>query len=445
MTPSADPLRSFERAVLWQAQLPAQPDRRGRPLSDVADLVVIGGGLAGCAAARRGAQLGARVALLEAESISWGASSRNAGMCHPGFKWGPAELMVRHGAILGEAIHRESVDAVEWTAATIDEEAIEADFVRPGHMELAYAPSHLAHLATAAASLATVGEVARTVPASELRVEIGTDVYFGGLLVERSVGLQPAKYVAGLASAAERAGASLYEGVRVLRVRPQADGRAVVETTAGPVIAREVFVATNGYTDAAAPELRRRVLPIGSYIIATEPLSEDLAHELSPNGRMFFDSKNFLYYWRITPDRRMLFGGRVSFWPSAVEKTARLLHQGMLRVHPQLGGVRVAYAWSGKLGFTFDRMPHVGRMGGLTYATGCCGSGVAILPYLGHRAAGWILGGEPAPALASLRFPLVPAPYEGRPWFLPAVGEWYRLADWRAARGRPPRPEHPPI
>jgi glycine/D-amino acid oxidase-like deaminating enzyme len=141
----------------------------------------------------------------------------------------------------------------------------------------------------------------------------------------------------------------------------------------------------------------------------------------------------------------MLFGGRVSFWPSAVEKTARLLHQGMLRVHPQLGGVRVAYAWSGKLGFTFDRMPHVGRMGGLTYATGCCGSGVAILPYLGHRAAGWILGGEPAPALASLRFPLVPAPYEGRPWFLPAVGEWYRLADWRAARGRPPRPEHPPI
>ncbi len=436
MPPSSDPLQSFEHRPLWQAQLPAQPDRRGRPLPDVADLVVIGGGLTGSAAARRAAQLGARVVLLEAESIGWGASSRNGGMCHPGFKWGPAELMERHGAIIGEAIYRESVDAFEWTAATIAEEAIDADFVRSGHLELAYAPSHMDHFATAAASMATVGERARVIPAAEMRAEIGTDAYFGALVAERSGGLDPAKYVAGLAASAERAGASLHEGVRALRIRPQADGRAVVETSAGAIVAREVFVGTNGYTDGAAPELRRRVMPIGSYIIATEPLSEDLAREISPNGRMFFDSKNFLYYWRITPDRRMLFGGRASFWPSAVEKTARILHRGMLRVHPQLAGIRVAYAWGGKVGFTFDRMPHVGRMGGITYASGCCGSGVAILPYMGHRAAGWILGGEPAPALASLRFPLVPAPYEGRPWFLPAIGEWYRLADWRAGRER---------
>lgn len=437
MPTATDPLRSFEPRPLWQAQLPPGPDRRGRPLPDAADLVVIGGGLAGCAAARRGAELGARVVLLEAESIGWGASSRNGGMCHPGFKWGPAELMARHGAILGEAIYRESVDAFEWTAATIADEGIDADFVRSGHLELAYAPSHMAHLSTAVASLATVGEHAHTISAAELRSEIGTDAYHGALVVERSGGLHPAKYAAGLAAAAERAGASLHEGVRALHVRPQADGRAVVETTAGPILAREVFVATNGYTDGAAPELRRRVMPIGSYIIATDPLSEDLAHEISPKGRMFFDSKNFLYYWRITPDRRMLFGGRASFWPSSVEKTARILLRGMLRVHPQLAGIRVAYAWGGKVGFTFDRMPHVGRLGGITYASGCCGSGVAILPYLGHRAAGWILGGEPAPALASLRFPLVPAPYEGRPWFLPAVGEWYRLADWRAGRERP--------
>ncbi len=171
------------------------------------------------------------------------------------------------------------------------------------------------------------------------------------------------KYVAGLAAAAERAGASLHEGVRALRVRPQADGRAVVETSVGPIVAREVFVGTNGYTDGAAPELRRRVMPIGSYIIATDPLSEDLAREISPKGRMFFDSKNFLYYWRITPDRRMLFGGRASFWPSSVDRTARILLRGMLRVHPQLAGVRVAYAWGGKVGFTFDRMPHVGPAG----------------------------------------------------------------------------------
>ena len=437
MPPSADPLRSFERRALWHAQLPPQPDRRGHPLPDAADLVVIGGGLAGLAAARRGAQLGARVVLLEAESIGWGASSRNGGMCHPGFRWGPVELMERNGAILGEAIYRESVDAFEWTAATIAGEAIDADFVRSGHLELAYAPSHLAHLRTAAASLATVGERGRVIEPAELRNEIGTGAYHGALVVERSGGLHPARYVAGLAAAAERAGASLHAGVRALRVRPQADGRAVVETTAGPVLAREVFVGANGYTDGVAPELRRRVMPIGSYIIATDPLSEDLAHEISPNGRMFFDSKNFLYYWRLTPDRRMLFGGRASFWPASVDKTARILLRGMLHVHPQMAGVRIAYAWGGKVGFTFDRMPHAGRIGGVTYASGCCGSGVAILPYLGHRTVGWILGGEPAPALASLRYPLVPAPYEGRPWFLPVVGEWYRLADWRAGRERP--------
>lgn len=398
---------------------------------------MVGGGLAGLAAARRGAQLGARVVLLEAESIGWGASSRNGGMCHPGFKWGPAELMERHGAILGEAIYRESVDAFEWTATTIEAEAIDADFVRSGHLELAYAPSHLAHFATAAASLATVGEHGRVIGAAEMRTEIGSDAYHGALVVERSGGLHPGKYVVGLAAAAERAGASLHAGVRALRIRPQADGRAVVETTAGAIVAREIFVGTNGYTDGAAPALRRRVMPIGSYVIATDPLSEDLAHEISPNGRMFFDSKNFLYYWRLTPDRRLLFGGRASFWPSSVDRTARILLRGMLHVHPQLAGVRVAYAWGGKVGFTFDRMPHVGRVDGITYASGCCGTGVAILPYLAHRAAGWILGGEPAPALASLRFPLVPAPYEGRPWFLPAVGEWYRLADWRAGRERP--------
>ena len=137
--------------------------------------------LTGCAAARRGAQLGARVVLLEAESIGWGASSRSGGMCHPGFKWGPAELMERHGAILGESIYRESVDAFEWTAETIREEGIEAAFVRCGHLQLAAAPSHLEYLATAAASLATVGEVARTVRAPELRDEIGTEAYAGAL------------------------------------------------------------------------------------------------------------------------------------------------------------------------------------------------------------------------------------------------------------------------
>ncbi|HET9522318.1 MAG TPA: FAD-binding oxidoreductase, partial [Candidatus Limnocylindrales bacterium] len=193
---------------------------------------------------------------------------------------------------------------------------------------------------------------------------------------------------------------------------------------------------TNGYTDGVVPALRRRVIPIGSYIIATEPLPEELARDLSPKGRAFFDTKNFLYYWHVSQDRRMIFGGRASFLPTSVDRTAAILHKGMLEVHPQLAGYRVEYAWGGNVGFTFDRMPHVGQRDGVTYAMGCCGTGVALMTSLGTWVGRWLGGGEP-PALARLGFPLVPAPYEGRPWFLPFAGEWFRLQDRLAARSRP--------
>ena len=246
----------------------------------------------------------------------------------------------------------------------------------------------------------------------------------------------PGRYFAGLAAAADRAGADLHEGVRATAVRRQGDGRFVVETERGAIHARDVFVATNGYTDGVAPSIRRRVIPIGSYIIASEPLPEDLAHELSPKGRAFFDTKNFLYYWHVSADRRMIFGGRASFMPTSVDHTAAILHKGLLEVHPQLADYRIEYAWGGNVGFTHDRMPHAGRTkDGVTYLVGCCGTGVALMTHMGSQVGEWLAGGA-APALTRLSFPLVPAPYEGRPWFMPVVGEWYRWKDRRAARSR---------
>jgi glycine/D-amino acid oxidase-like deaminating enzyme len=436
-----DPLGSWDPRPLWQAQLPPQPDRTQRALPEVVDLAVVGAGLAGSAAARRAARLGARVAVLEAEHVGWGASSRNGGIVHAGFAAGPEALVRRYGPEIGRAIFADSMASIDWTAATIAEEGIDADLTRNGHLELAHAPSHATEMEHVSHELTEAGLAARFVPRSALREEIGTDAYHGGLLIEGSAGLHPAKYVAGLAAAAERAGASFHEGVRVLRIRRQRDARFVVETSAGALLAKEVFVGTNGYTDGAAPALRRRILSIGSYIIATDPLPADLVAELSPKGRVFFDSKNFLYYWRITPDNRMLWGGRASFWPLSMARVARILQRGMLGVHPQLQGVRIAHAWGGQLGFTMDRLPHVGRSNGITYAMGCCGSGVGILPFMGDRAASWILAGGEAPALASVRFPLVPAPYEGRAWFLPLVGEYFRFRDWQAGREASPPTE----
>jgi glycine/D-amino acid oxidase-like deaminating enzyme len=415
--------------------MPMPPDRRGGSLPDTADVVVIGGGYTGVAAARQLALQGARVTLVEAETLGWGASTRNGGIVHAGYKWGPKALIARHGEELGRALFQETLDGYDFTKRLIADEGIDCSFEERGHLELAYAPSHVRHLEEARDSLALVGVESTIVPRERLREEIGSDAYHAALAVEGSGGLHPGRYFAGLVEAAERAGADLREAVRAVGVRPQADGRVVVETDRGPIIARDVLVATNGYTDGAVPALRRRVIPIGSYIIATEVLPEDLAAELSPKGRMFFDTKNFLFYWRLTPDRRMLFGGRASFIPTSVDRTAAILHRGLLEVHPQLRSTPIEYAWGGNVGFTFDRMPHVGRMAGVTYAMGYCGTGVAMATYLGTRVGEW-LGGGAAPVLSRLRFPLIPAPYEGRPWFLPIVGELYRFQDRRAARSR---------
>jgi glycine/D-amino acid oxidase-like deaminating enzyme len=427
----------FARRSLWSATMPALPVRSGRPLPDTADVVVIGGGYTGINAARELARRGVAVTLLEARTLGWGASTRNGGIVHPGYKWGPSELVDRYGEELGRALYRETLDGYATVKRLIAEESIDCDFRECGHLELAYAPAHVPGLENERRSLVAMGVEAALLPRERLREEIGTDAYHGALVVPGSALVHPGRYFAGLAAAADRAGADLHEGVRARTVRRQADGRFVVETERGAVLARDVFVATNAYTDGVAPSLRRRIIPISSYIIATEPLPEDLAAEISPKGRSFFDTKNFLYYWHISADRRMVFGGRASMLPTSIEHTAGILHRGLLEVHPQLAGRRIDHAWGGNVGFTFDRMPHVGRTkDGVAYAMGCCGTGVALMTHLGTLAGAWLSGGE-APVLSKLTFPLVPAPYEGRAWFLPLAGEWYRLKDRLAARSRP--------
>jgi glycine/D-amino acid oxidase-like deaminating enzyme len=432
--------RDYERRPYWHATMPAIPSYRERPLPDSADVVVIGGGYTGINAARVLARAGAKVTLLEAEQLGFGGSTRNGGIVHPGYKWGTQELIDRYGEDTGRALFRETMDAYELIKRLIADEAIDCEFRERGYLDVAWAPSHADHLRAEVDVLRGFGIEAEYVPKERLHEEIGSSFYHGGLVFPPSGLLHPGKYFAGLAAAADRAGADLHDGVRARAIRRQSDGRLVVETSRGAILTDEVVVGTNGYTDGVVPSLRRRIIPIGSYIIATEPLPEELARILSPKGRAFFDTKNFLYYWHVSEDRRMIFGGRASFLPTSVDHTAAILHKGMLEVHPQLAGYRVEYAWGGNVGFTFDRMPHVGRKDGITYAMGCCGTGVALMTALGTAVGEW-LGGGPAPALSKLSFPLVPAPYEGRPWFLPFAGEWFRFQDRLARRSGTRRPE----
>lgn len=429
--------RDYERRPYWHATMPALVSRSGRSLPDAADAVVIGGGYTGMAAARKLALQGARTVLLEANTLGWGASSRNGGICHPGFKWDPQTLVRKYGRELARALYAETVQATDLLAGTVRDQAIDAELRYNGYLVLAWARAHAGDFTDEAAALAAFGTASRVLGRDDLASEIGTRAYHGGLAIDAGGVVHPGKWFAALTSLAERAGAELHEGVRATSIRRQGDGRFVVETERGAILARDVLVATNGYTDGVAPTLRRRIIPIGSYIIATEPLTESLARELSPTGRAYFDTRNFLSYWHVTADRRMLFGGRVSFFPTSVDRTARLLYQRMLQVHPQLAGTKVEYSWGGKVALTKDRMPHVGRAGGVMYAMGYSGTGVVMSNWLGTRAAEWMGGGAP-PALAKLRFPIVPAPYEGRPWFLPFAGEVFRLQDRLAARRKPP-------
>ena len=425
----------FERRSLWSATMPALPDRSGRRLPDSSDVVVIGGGYAGITAAAELARRGVAVTLLEAKTLGWGASTRNGGIVHPGYKLGPRQLVRRYGETTGASLYEDTLAAFETVKRLIAEGSIDCEFRENGYVELAFAASHVRDLVQMRDSLAGRGVDSTFVPREKLHGEIGSDAYHAGLVIPGGL-VHPGRLFAGLAAAAGDAGADLHERVRARSVRRQADGRFTVETERGAILARDVFIATNGYTDGVAPGLRRRIIPIGSYIIATEPLPDELVAELSPRGRAFFDTKNFLYYWHVSADRRMVFGGRASMFPTSIDRTARILYDGMVRVHPQLAGRRIDYAWGGNVGFTFDRMPHVGRTSdGVAYAVGCCGSGVALMTHVGTKVGQWLAGGD-APALAALRFPLVPAPYEGRPWFLPLVGEWFRFRDRYDARSK---------
>jgi glycine/D-amino acid oxidase-like deaminating enzyme len=198
--------------------------------------------------------------------------------------------------------------------------------------------------------------------------------------------------------------------------------------------ASDVLIATSGYTSRITPSLQKKIIPIGSFIIVTEVLPEALARELSPRNRMIYDSKNYLYYYRLTPDRRMLFGGRAAFFPEnedTVRDSARILRDGMISVYPQLREIKVEYVWGGTLDFAFDIMPHAGKMDGMFYSVGYAGHGVAMATLLGKKIAESILTERDENPFAGIPFPGAPLGlYNGKPWFLPFAGMWYKFLDW---------------
>ncbi len=418
---------------LTTVDLPSRLPTAGWPAR--VDVAVIGGGITGLSAARALARRGVTVAVLETHTIGWGASSRNGGMVLPGLKVGVESLIASFGLERTKRLYAASLASIDCVEQVVQEEGIACDFARTGQLEVAFKPAHFEHFRRAAERLERdFGHSLRLVSRDDLHSEIGSDLYYGGLVDEVSAGVNPARYVAGLARAAVKAGGSLWPETPVQSVSKDGNGYRV-RTPRGELMATNVIVATSGYTGPATPPLRQRIVPIGSYIIATEVLPEDLARQVSPRNRMIFDSKNFLYYFRLTPDRRMLFGGRAGFFPetpATVRESAAILQRAMVSVYPQLAGCQAAYAWGGTLDFAFDLMPHLGQLDGLWYALGYAGHGVAMASWMGSTLARLLTEGAGVDnPFADLPFPRAPLGlYDGRPWFLPLAEIWYRWLDW---------------
>jgi glycine/D-amino acid oxidase-like deaminating enzyme len=429
---------ALRQEIFWRetVEWPSQHDALDLP--ETADVAVIGAGFTGLSAARTLTKSGAKVAVLEAESIGWGASSRNGGMVLTGLKLSVETLVKKYGLELAQRMFAASIQSIDCVEQIVKEEKIDCDFTRSGHLVVACKPAHFEEFRRSAEVLARDFRCEeRIIEKKDLSSEIGSEIYEGGLVDEASAGVNPARYVAGLARASERAGTSLHENTRVLHVEPDSRNGAKgfrLATSRGQIWARDVFVATSGYTGGATPAMRKRIIPIGSYIIVTERLSEGLSRALSPRNRMIYDSKNFLHYYRLTPDGRMLFGGRAAFFPetpNTIRQSAQILHRSMIQVFPQLENTAVEYVWGGTLDFTFDMLPHSGKLDGLHYAMGYAGHGVAMATYLGAMMAEAIAGRGCENPFSVLPFPGAPLGlYNGKPWFLPFAGAWHKFLDW---------------
>lgn len=403
----------------------------GHDLPERCDVVIVGAGYTGLSAALRLAKHGCSVAVLEAEHMGYGASTRNGGMVSGVLKHSPSKLATQFGMDTCRAIFREASSSVFHLERLIEDESIECEYSRCGMYFAAFTRRDFQAMASEQDDLAAVGVDTRLVPETNQQEEICSDVYYGGRILPLAGGLQPAALHQGLANAAVRHGVKLFEHMRVTQIERQR-GTWTVALSKGNIRAERVLIATNGYSHGGPWPFGRRLIPIQSYVIATEPRPKEQIRNLIPNARMIQDTKNLLSYFRPSPDgTRIVFGGRASFTEIDLAESAHRLMAGLRSIFPiELEGARVSHSWRGTVGFTFDKLPHMGCEDGLYYAMGYCGQGVAMSNYLGDRVAALMLNPEQQVSIFQGPPFLGKLGYTGNPWMLPAVSCALKIKDF---------------
>ncbi len=413
----------------WEAHKPSALSELTLPRE--ARVVIVGAGYAGLSAALELTALGLDCVVLDANEPGFGASTRNGGMVSGGVNVGKRYMSKPMPADEAAPFMADAADAFTLIEDLITREKIDCGWTKAGYFLGAWCKSHYDDMAKKVAHLnAAAKSDSYLVPQERQREEIGSDYYRGGMVVGRAAHLHPALFFKGLLELCQKRGVKIASETPVTKLTQNTTGWSV-ETPRGTITAGDVIIATNGYTGDITPQFKRRVVPVGSYIIATEELPPDLAASLSPKNRSFADTRRVLTYYRMSPDkRRLIFGGRAKFGHTDPVETTPILYQFMTDRYPQLKGVKITHAWTGNVAFTLDEMPHMGKFDNLHYALGCNGSGIAMMTYLGQQTARKVAGkSNRVCAFDRPEFPDHPL-YNGSTWFLPVVGRYFRARDW---------------
>ncbi|WP_137391124.1 NAD(P)/FAD-dependent oxidoreductase [Rhodoligotrophos defluvii] len=419
--------------------LDTRPDFRSacvEPLPDKADVVVIGGGFTGLSCALATAKRGAGVVLLEADVVAAAASGRNGGQCNTGFAHDYRQARDLLGPDKAREIFQSYNAAVDTVERIVREEGIDCAFRRVGKLKLAVSPAAFDDFRRSVDLINREADPeVYAVAKADLHTEVGSDRFHGGIIYPRSAMLHVGKFGVGLAEAAARAGARLYEHTPVVQLERIAGSRYRVTTPRGSMEAGQVVIATGISRQGPFFYFRRRIVPVGSFVIATEPLDQSTVDRLIPKHRTVAVARNLGNYYRISPDNRLIFGGRAQFAVSSPRvdlRSGRILAGQMREIYPKLRDVRLDYCWGGMIEVTRDRFARAGEYKGMYYSLGYSGSGVQAATHMGTILARMLEGDASANPYRDLSWPPIPGHF-GPPWFLPFVGAYYKVKDRLAA------------
>jgi glycine/D-amino acid oxidase-like deaminating enzyme len=411
----------FKETPYWWEAAP-RPRREPAAVPAKTDVAVVGSGYTGLSAALHLARGGRQVTVFEADEPGYGASSRNAGYVGRTLKHSLGSLVEGVGAEKAKAYYREARAAYDHVRELIEREKIDCHLARCGRFMAALTPAHYETMARdMELKRRHLGDESEMIPAGATRREVGSDLYQGGALIPDMSSVHPALYHLGLLGRAEEAGAVVLAHTPVTGIRRDGNG-FTIETPRGRTSAREVVLATNGYTGRESPYLRRRLIPFHAFMIATEELPKERVEALIPASRTCHDYNNNLFYFRRAPDsNRILLGGRSGGPTRDLRTKARVLHRALGEIMPELENVKLSHVWTGQCAATFDEWPHIGEQGGMHYAVGYCFAGLPMGTWFGQKIARRILGTQEGATIFD-ELPLQTRPYYwGWPWFRPLV------------------------